>query len=210
MMLVEPKSVIKRLTRTCTAALESAVVQCVNARHYEVTVEHVLFALLDNPDSDVAFLAMHYDLQPAQLRTTLQRTLEDLRTGNAGKPTFSPTMLEWMQDAWVIGSMEFGFGKIRSGVLFARMVQQPTKYTMSGHRRSARGHPQGGAQDQAARDHQRLEGRRRVRGRGGRRRAGRQAARWRRQRQRRQRARQVLHGLHRAGAGRRDRPDLRP
>ena len=132
MMLVEPKSVIKRLTRTCTAALESAVVQCVNARHYEVTVEHVLFALFDNPDSDVAFLSMHYDLQPAQLRTTLQRTLEDLRTGNAGKPTFSPTMLEWMQDAWVIGSMEFGYGKIRSGVLFSRLVQQPTKYTMSG------------------------------------------------------------------------------
>jgi type VI secretion system protein VasG len=132
MMLVEPKSIIKRLTRTCTAALESAVVQCVNARHYEVTVEHVLFALFDNPDSDVAFLSMHYDLQPAQLRTTLQRTLEDLRTGNAGKPTFSPTMLEWMQDAWVIGSMEFGYGKIRSGVLFSRLVQQPTKYTMSG------------------------------------------------------------------------------
>jgi type VI secretion system protein VasG len=132
MMLVEPKSVIKRLTRTSTAALESAVVQCVNARHYEVTVEHVLFALLDNPDSDVAFLAMHYDLEPSQLRTTLQRSLEDLRTGNAGKPTFSPTMLEWMQDSYLIGSMEYGYQKIRSGVLFLRLAQQPTKYSMSG------------------------------------------------------------------------------
>ncbi|UQA63837.1 type VI secretion system ATPase TssH [Polyangium aurulentum] len=131
-MLVEPKSIIKRLTRTCTAALEGAVVQCVNARHYEVTVEHLLLALLDDPNSDVAFLAMHYDLDPARLRASLQRSLEDLRTGNAGKPVFSPTMLEWFQDAFVVGSMEYGYTKVRSGALFQRLVQQPTRYTVSG------------------------------------------------------------------------------
>ena len=93
MMLVDPKSIIKRLTRPCTAALEAGVVQCVTARHYEVTLEHVMLALLDNADSDLAFLVMHYDLDPARLRQVLTRALEDLRTGNAGKPTFSPTML---------------------------------------------------------------------------------------------------------------------
>ena len=56
MMLVDPKSIIKRLTRACTTALEGGVVQCVNARHYEVTLEHVMLALLDNADSDLAFL----------------------------------------------------------------------------------------------------------------------------------------------------------
>ena len=132
MMLVEPKSIIKRLTRACTTALESAVVMCVNMRHYEVTVEHLLTGLLDNPDSDLAFLTMHYDLNPERLKTTLQRSLQELRTGNAGKPTFSPTMLEWFQDAWVIGSVDYGYSKIRSGVLFLRFVQQPTKYSMSG------------------------------------------------------------------------------
>ena len=131
MMLVDPKSIIKRLTRPCTAALEAGVVQCVTARHYEVTLEHVMLALLDNADSDLAFLVMHYDLDPARLRQALQRSLEDLRSGNAGKPTFSPVMLEWMQDAWTIGSVEYGFQKIRSGVLFARLVQQPSKYSVS-------------------------------------------------------------------------------
>ncbi|MDC3956523.1 type VI secretion system ATPase TssH [Polyangium jinanense] len=131
-MLVEAKSIIKRLTKVCTAALEAAVVQCVNARHYEVTVEHLLLALLDDANSDIAFIVMHYDLDPARLRQALQRSLSDLRTGNAGKPVFSPTMLEWMQDAFVVGSMEYGYTKTRSGALFARLVNQPTKYTMSG------------------------------------------------------------------------------
>jgi type VI secretion system protein VasG len=132
MLLVDPKSIIKRLTKSCTAALEAGVVQCVNARHYEVTLEHIMLALLDDANSDIAFLVMHYDLDPSQLRSTLQRSLEDLRTGNAGKPVFSPMMLEWMQDAWLTGSVDYGYQKIRSGVLFLRLVQQPTRYSMSG------------------------------------------------------------------------------
>ncbi len=130
-MLVDPKSIIKRLTQPCKAALEAGVVQCVNARHYEVTLEHVMLALLDNAESDIAFLVTNYDLDPARLRQVLQRSLEDLRTGNAGKPTFSPTMLEWMQDAFTVGMMDYGFQKVRSGVLFARLVQLPSKYSMS-------------------------------------------------------------------------------
>jgi type VI secretion system protein VasG len=131
-MLVEHKSIIKRLTKTCVAALESAVVSAMNARHYEVTVEHVLNALLDNADSDVAFLTMHYDLDPAGLKTTLTRSLEGLRSGNAGKPTFSPNLMEWYQDAFTVGSLNYGYNKVRSGVLFQRIVVQGSTYTMSG------------------------------------------------------------------------------
>lgn len=131
-MLVEHKAIIKRLTKTNVAALEHAVVQAMNARHYEVTVEHVLSALLENSDSDVAFLAMHYDLDPAGLKTTLQRTLEGLRAGNAGKPTFSPSLMELYQDAFTVGSLQYGYTKVRSGVVFQRIVTQGSKYTMSG------------------------------------------------------------------------------
>ncbi|HVY47762.1 MAG TPA: type VI secretion system ATPase TssH [Minicystis sp.] len=132
MMLVDPKSIIKRLTRPVQLAVEGAIGQCVNARHYEVTPEHVMLALLDNADSDMAFLAMHYDLDPGRIRSVLQRALEDLRTGNAGKPTVSPVVWEWMQDAWLVASAEYNWTKIRSGVLFARLVAQPSKYTTSG------------------------------------------------------------------------------
>jgi type VI secretion system protein VasG len=131
-MLVEHKAIIKRLTKTNVAALEHAVVQAMNARHYEVTVDHVLNALLENADSDVAFLAMHYDLDPAGLKTTLQRALEGLRTGNAGKPTFSPSLMELYQDAFTVGSLQFGYNKVRSGAIFQRVVTQGSKYTMSG------------------------------------------------------------------------------
>src|SRR5829696_473532 len=130
MMIVDAKSIFKRLTRSCNNALNAAAGQCVNARQYEITVEHVMLALLDDADSDLAFLTMHYDLDPARLRKALQQSLEDLRTGNAGRPTFSPAMLEWMQDAFLVGSAEYGYQKVRSGALFARLAQQPNKYSM--------------------------------------------------------------------------------
>jgi type VI secretion system protein VasG len=131
-MLVEAKSIFQRLTTPCRLAVEEGIKQCQTARHYEVTLEHVMLALLDNADSDLAFLVMHYDLDRSRLIQVLQRSLEDLRKGNAGKPTLSPTMLEWMQDAWTIGSMDYGYTKVRSGVLFMLLVRAANKYTMSG------------------------------------------------------------------------------
>ncbi len=130
-MLVDHKSIIKRLTKNCTNALEAAIAQAQTGRHYEVTLEHVLLSLLDDANSDVAFIVSHYDLNPSQLRASLQHGLEDLRTGNSGRPTLSPTMMEWFQDAWVVGSVDLDYKKVRSGVLFLRLVQQPNKYTSS-------------------------------------------------------------------------------
>jgi type VI secretion system protein VasG len=132
MELVDTKPLLSRLTSSCRMALEAGLALCVQARHYEVTLEHILLGLLDDANSDIAFLVSHYDLNPSQLRAALQRGLEDLRTGNAGRPVLSPLMLEWIQDAWMVGSVEYGFQKIRSGVLFARIVRHPMKYSMSG------------------------------------------------------------------------------
>src|SRR5262249_19638445 len=67
-----------------------------------------------------------------RLRKVLQQSLEELRTGNAGRPTFSPVMLEWLQDAWTVGSADYGYLKIRSGVLFMLLVNRTSKYSESG------------------------------------------------------------------------------
>ena len=131
-MLVDAKAIISRLTKTNVNTLQASVVHAMNAGHYEVTVEHVFNALLDNAESDVAFLAMHYDLDPAGLKSTLQHSLESLRTGNAGKPTFSPRLLDWFQDSFTVGSLMWGYNKIRSGVLFYHLVTAGSNYTMSG------------------------------------------------------------------------------
>ncbi|HEY8087445.1 MAG TPA: Clp protease N-terminal domain-containing protein, partial [Polyangiaceae bacterium] len=128
MLVAEPRSLLKTLNPTCTRALEGAASACVAARHYEVTVEHVLVTLLDDLESDVHRVLEHYEIDPAHLRTGLQRYLGDLRSGNAGKPTFSSLLFELLQDSWIYASTELGEAKVRSGALIVRIAQAPSRY----------------------------------------------------------------------------------
>lgn len=128
MLVAEPRALFKKLTPTSTRALEAAAGACVTGQHYEVTVEHLLGALLDDRESDVAIVLDHFRVDRAGVRATIQRYLGDLRSGNAGKPVFSQLLLELFQDAWVYASTEQGEGQIRSGAMLVRILQAPNKY----------------------------------------------------------------------------------
>src|SRR5512145_1437556 len=131
MLTVEPRSLLRKLNATCTKAFETAAGACLSNRHYEVTVEHLLLALIDDSDSDIraAFAQLNIDLDSA--RTSVQRSIADLRSGNAGKPTFSTLLLEWVQEAWLYSSIELGQWQLRSIALFVRLVLTPMRYTAS-------------------------------------------------------------------------------
>ena len=131
MLVAEPRALFKKLTPTCTRALEAAAGACVTGQNYEVTVEHLIAALLDDRESDIATILDHYRVDRPTVQGTIQRSIRDLRSGNAGKPTFSTLMLQLMQDAWVYGSTELGENAIRSGALLVRILQSPGKYLPS-------------------------------------------------------------------------------
>jgi type VI secretion system protein VasG len=59
-LLVEPKSIVRRLTPTCVKALDAAVGRAFNARCYEVTVEHMLLSLAESEDGDTARILHQY------------------------------------------------------------------------------------------------------------------------------------------------------
>ena len=128
MLVTEPRALFKKLTPTCTRALEVAAGACVTGQHYEVTVEHLLATLLDDRESDVATVLDHFRVDRAGVGATLHRYVGELRTGNAGKPVFSQLLLELMQDAWVYASVEQGEGQIRSGALLVRILGAPNRY----------------------------------------------------------------------------------
>ncbi|MBX3184481.1 MAG: type VI secretion system ATPase TssH [Polyangiaceae bacterium] len=127
-MIADPRTLLRKLNSTCTKAFEAAASSCVSHRHYEVTVEHVLMALLDDPQSDVVSALAHYNVNAEVLRATVGRTVGDMKSGNPGKPTFSTLLLEWIQDSWVYASTELGEGLLRSGALLVRLIQAPNRY----------------------------------------------------------------------------------
>jgi len=128
MLLVELKPLVGRLNPYSRQALENGVGLCVGRGHYEITVEHLLVKLLDDAQADIPLLLRQYDVDAARLKRAIDQSVEDMRTGNAGRPAFSPLLLELLQDAWLIASVNLLESRIRSGAILLAFLARATYY----------------------------------------------------------------------------------
>jgi type VI secretion system protein VasG len=125
MLSVDIKSLLRRLNSFCTGCLEGAAGLCVSRTHYEVTVEHLLFKLLENPQADLPLILRRFQVDVGRVQKALAQTLEEFNTGNAAKPVFSPLLLEWLQEAWLVSSVDMEEARVRSGALLAAFLHRP-------------------------------------------------------------------------------------
>ena len=132
MIELDLKPLMARLNPYCTRALEGAAGMCVSRGNYEVTLEHLMLAFIEDPSRDFQTILRHFEIDSAQVCKNIQLSVEEHRVGNAGKPVFSPLLMECMEDAWLIASVELGMGDIRSGVLIAAMLSNPNRYGYQG------------------------------------------------------------------------------
>lgn len=124
-VLVELKTLVKQLNKKLTVSLESAVGLCMSQGNYEITLEHWLIKILsDEQPNDFTQILEHYDISVPDVVRELQINLRDFETGNSGKPLFSPLLLEIIQDAWTIGSLQFHAENIRSGYVFLALLNK--------------------------------------------------------------------------------------
>jgi len=128
MAKVDLKSLLRKLNSYCAGTLEAAAGQCVSRTQYEVTVEHVLHKMLDDPSADIRTILRHYEIEHSRFAISLNRVIEKLKTGNAGKPVFSPLLVDWFSEAWMVSSVEISEGQIRSGALFIALMKNPLRY----------------------------------------------------------------------------------
>lgn len=125
MLTVDIKNLLNHLTPHCTRALEGAAGLCVSRSHYEVTVEHMLTRLLEEHQGDLPLILQHFGIEPLLVLRDLEQTVERLQTGNSGKPVFSPLLIQWIQDAWLISSIDLSGERVRSGALLAALLAKP-------------------------------------------------------------------------------------
>ena len=105
-MRADPRSLVRRLNPTCTKVLESVVERAAAGRYYEITVEHMLLGLIDLEDGDVGYVLHFFRKDRLKLAAQVAKSLQALRTGNAGRPVFSEKLFTWFEDTWVAASLE--------------------------------------------------------------------------------------------------------
>ncbi|MGN6579747.1 MAG: type VI secretion system ATPase TssH [Bordetella sp.] len=128
MLLVELKPLVGRLNAYCKQALEDGVGLCVARGHYEIMVEHLLSKLLVDVQSDIPLLLRQHGVDAALVKRAVDQSLEEFKTGNAGRPAFSPLLLELLQDAWLISSVNLFETRIRSGAILLAWLARATYY----------------------------------------------------------------------------------
>jgi len=129
MIQVELKPLFARLNTFSTRALENAAGLTLSRTHYEITMEHLLRQLLDDPHGDVALILAQFEIDPMRLSAQLDEGLAQLKNGNPGRPVFSALLTEWVQDAWLAASLIVGSSRIRGGALLLALVSRLSYYT---------------------------------------------------------------------------------
>jgi type VI secretion system protein VasG len=128
MINVDMKNLLAKLNEFSTNALTNAAGLCVSRTHYEVSVEHFFLKCLEDVSSDISLILRNYGIESARLLSALSDVLEDFKSGNSGRPVFSPMLIELFEDAWLISSVELGESRIRSGALFMAFLSKPNFY----------------------------------------------------------------------------------
>ncbi|MDR3100572.1 MAG: type VI secretion system ATPase TssH [Paraburkholderia sp.] len=119
------KTLITKLNTTSRLAAERAASSCLSRGHYEVDLEHLFLALLEEPASDLVCALRASRIDPHAVRADLERELQHVKTGNTRTPVFSPHLIALFEQAWLIASLDTQIGRIRSGHLLLALLSAP-------------------------------------------------------------------------------------
>lgn len=129
MIAINIKSLLMHLNKFCSDALQNSIEFCVARTHYEITVEHFMLKLLDERESDFALILSTLGIDSGRVQKAILHALEDYKTGNAAKPVFSPQLLDLIQDAWLISSIDLSEKRVRSGAILLAFISRSVFYS---------------------------------------------------------------------------------
>jgi type VI secretion system protein VasG len=116
-MNVNLKSLVGRLNDVSRTALEGAAGLCLSRTNYDVEIEHMLSKILEQDDTDLHKIASHYEINTDRLSRDIGSALDRLKSGNSRTPGLSDRIPQWLQDAWLSASVDYGAARVRSGHL---------------------------------------------------------------------------------------------
>lgn len=130
MIRVELPALIGRLNDISRQALEASAALCISRQGAEITPAHLLFKLLETPFSDVRQILEHTGINHQQLQPLVGDSLNGEPQTAAPYPSFSPLLVELIQDAWLLASTELGHTELRSGAVFLALLMNADRYLM--------------------------------------------------------------------------------
>ncbi|HID3750121.1 TPA: type VI secretion system ATPase TssH [Citrobacter freundii] len=128
MIQIDVSTLVKRLNPFSRQALEMAATACMSLQSTEITVSHVLIQMLAIPRSDLRVITEKAEIDKEELGQAL--TVEHYATTRHADsyPVFSPLLVEWLRDGWLLASAEMQQSELRGGTLLLALLQSAHRY----------------------------------------------------------------------------------
>lgn len=128
MIQINLAALVKHLNPFSRQALEAAAAECMSQQATEITVAHVLIQMLASVRSDLRVIAERAEISADELRQAL--TVENYATARTSDsyPAFSPMLVEWLKEAWLLATAEMQQSELRGGVLLLALLHSPMRY----------------------------------------------------------------------------------
>lgn len=130
MIQIDLATLVKRLNPFAKQALEAAASECMSQQAAEITVSHVLIQMLAILRSDLRVITERAGIDTDDLRQAL--TVENYATTRSvdNYPSFSPMLVEWLKEAWLLASAEMQQTELRGGTLLLALLHSPLRYVL--------------------------------------------------------------------------------
>ncbi|MBD2796921.1 type VI secretion system ATPase TssH [Xenorhabdus sp. 18] len=128
MIQIDLPTLVNRLNPMTRHALEAAAASCVSQQQPEITVAQLLLQMIDTPLSDVRLILNKADIDKDLLKEQLDQVMTHHQSLVQSYPNFSPMLVEWLQDSWLLASTEMQHTELRSGVLLIALLFSPLRY----------------------------------------------------------------------------------
>ena len=126
-MTTDLDALINHLGHEARAVLEGSSSKCISRGGYEITIEDVLLEMLEQPENSFSKILKQFYVPQDKLIKALQDT-QDLRSGNTAHPVFSPLLIDWLQETWLLCSLKLKIDHITNGSLILSLISNPNRF----------------------------------------------------------------------------------
>ena len=126
-MDIDLDSLIAHLGKDARSVLEGSSGKCVARGGYEITIEDFLLELLDFPENELTNILKQFEVSVSKVNRAIQKS-QDLRSGNTSHPVFSPLLIDWLQESWLLCSLKLKIDYITTGAMILALLSNPNRF----------------------------------------------------------------------------------
>lgn len=128
MMTLDIQKLVQALDSRSRQDLEAAAERCLLRRADKVQIEDLLLVLLERPDSLLSKALLDAEVDIDGFRELLQ----PCGGGDGSRsPSFAPELVQWLQDALLVATLELGRSSIDQAALLLGLLRNPVRHAGS-------------------------------------------------------------------------------